>query len=133
MQIKSFVLKNTSNITPNMFLKSVQNGAKSGPGAVPETPPKKSSKNLPKSTKRFQKSTKRLPKMTPRRTMKSYKTVWVAFFPHQKTMIIWKMCFIVFWLPPRGPRPLESSQNAIMECKNKGPTFSGETMFFYKN
>ena len=50
--------------------KSIQNEPKSGPGAVPETPPKKCSKQLPKVN---QKGSKKNDTSTPKETTKAPK------------------------------------------------------------
>ena len=119
-------IKNTSNITPNMFIKSVQNDSKMEPKAVPERSPRHFQRKAPttfqKSNKRLQKSAKRLPKMTPKRSLKSKKTVWETFFPHQKSDDNMEAVFSRFLAPAGGPRPSKSSQNAVRVCKNEGPT-----------
>ena len=76
--------------------KSIQNEAKSGPGAVPETLPKKSSKKLPKVNQKAPKVDQKAPQNDAKNFFKIIKTVWVPFFPHQKKNRIWKLFFRVF-------------------------------------
>ena len=51
----------------------------------------------------------------------------------KKTMIIWKLFFLVFWHPQEVPDLAKSSQNVVMVCKNEGTTFSRKTAFSYNN
>ena len=99
-----------------------QKGSQNDPG---DPPPKKIQKDTLKCSKG-------LPKMTPKRSPKSQKTVWVAFFSHRKNYHFWEAVFSCFLSPPGGPRPSKSSQNAIKVCKNKDLPFSSEATFFTK-
>ena len=122
-----------SNITSQMFMKSVHNDSKMGPKVVPERSTRHFQRNAAntfrKLFKRLQKSTKPLPEMI----LKSQKTVWVALFLHQKNDVNLEIVFSRFFAPSGGPRPLSSSQNAIIVCKNEGPSFSREAALFYNN
>ena len=122
-----------TNHVHKIGVKSIQDEAKSGPWAVPETLPKKSHKSLQKSSKRLQKSTKRLPKMTPKTCLKSKKTVWVPLFPHQKDDDNLEAAFSRFLAPAVGPDLAKSSQNAVRVCKNEGPTFSPKIRIISRN
>ena len=54
----TFFAKQTSNITPNMFIKSVQNDPKMEPKAVPERSPRHFQRKAAKFTKVYQKAPK---------------------------------------------------------------------------
>ena len=125
----TFFSKNTSILKCKIIKKWSQKQSWSGPR---DTSKEKQQQSTKKSTKKFQKSTERLCKMTPKRILKSHKAVWVAFFPHQKNENL-EAVFSSLLAPPGGPRPSKSSQNAIMVCKNEGPTFSRKAVLFYKN
>ena len=137
MQVKTFFSKNTSNITPNMFIKSVQNDPKMESKVVLERSPRhfqrKAAITFQKSTKRLQKSTKRLPKRTLKRSSNLTKTVRETFFPHQKNDDNMEAVFSRFLPPAGGPRPSTSSQNVTRVCKNEGPTISRKAALSYKN
>ena len=110
-----------------------QSGAKSGPGAVPETLPKKSTNNLPKVDQKAPKVNQKAPRDDSIFFKKSTKTVRETFFPHQKNDDNMEAVFSRFLAPAGGPRPSKSSQNVIRVCKNEGPTISRKTALSDKN
>ena len=123
-----------------MFPQSVQTDPKMEPKAVPERSPShfqrkavKNSKNRQKSIKSFKKVTKGLPEIIQKELSNHKKRSGLLFFPHQKNDDNSEAVFSCFCLPPGGPRASKSSQNAIMVCKNEGPTFSRKATLFYKN
>ena len=64
--------------------KSIQNEAKSGPGAVPETLPKKSSKKLPKVNQKAPKVDQKAPPNDPQNVFKMIKNGLGAFVSTSK-------------------------------------------------
>ena len=74
MQVKTFFSKSTSNITPThvhkIGAKLSQHGAKSGPGAVPETLPKKSTNNFLKVDQKAPKVDQKAPQNDPKKKCK---------------------------------------------------------------
>ena len=62
-----------TNPVHNIGAKSIQNEAKSGPGAVPETLPKKSSKKLSKVNQKASKVDQKAPQNDPRNVFKMIK------------------------------------------------------------
>ena len=57
----------------------------------------------------------------------------MPLFPHQKNDDNLEAVFSRFLAPAVGPDLAKSSQNTVRVCKNRGPPFSPETVFFYKN
>ena len=125
----TFFIKSTSRITPKLLPKSFQNTSKMEPKRVPKRSRKPSPKKVQKDTL---KCSKRHPKMTLKRSPKSQKTVWVAFFSHRKNYDLLESVFSSFLRPPGSPRPSKPNQNTVKVCKNRDPPFSPETRFFTK-
>ena len=128
-QVKpAFFSKNTSNMTPNMFPKSVQTDSKMEPNAVPERSPRhlrrKTAKNIKHQSKGF-KVNQKAPQDEAKKDTKIIQNILGGLFFHIKNDDIY-FCFFALG----GTRPVKSSQNAIMVCKNEGRTFSRKTAFF---
>ena len=116
MQVKALLfskkhLQHDTKHVHEIGAKGSQNGAKSGPGAVPETLPKKSSKKLPtvnqKASKVDQKAPtvdQQVPRNDSEKKFKIKKNGSSGLFFHiKKTMIMWKLFFLVFWPPSEVP------------------------------
>ena len=73
-----------TNHVDKIGAKSIQNGAKSGPGAVPETLPKKSSKKLPKVDQQAPKVDQKAPPNDPQNVLKMIKIGLGAFVSTSK-------------------------------------------------
>ena len=73
-----------TNHVHNIGAKSIQNEAKSGPGAVPETLPKKSSKKLPKVNQKAPKVDQKAPQNDPKNVFKMIKNGLGAFVSTSK-------------------------------------------------
>ena len=113
-----------------MLAKTVKNTSKMEPKRVPKrsrTPSRKY------AAPTWPKSRKRAPKMTSKWSLKSEKTVLGALFFSSKKGQFSEAVFSLFLLSPGGPGPWKSSQNAVMVCKNEGPTFSPKTSILSGN
>ena len=75
---------NYTNHVHKIGAKSIQNEAKSGPGAVPETLPKKSSKKLPKVNQKAPKVDQKAPQNDPKNVFKLIKNGLGAFVSTSK-------------------------------------------------
>ena len=105
----TFFAQHTSNITPKMFMKSVQNDPKMEPKAVPERSPRHFQRKAAKLFKSRPRGSKSRPKGSPKWHQKGHwnykKRFGWSLFHIKKTMILWKLFFLVFCPPREVPDP----------------------------
>ena len=102
----TFFTKNTSNVTPNMFIKSVQNDPEMESRSGPRDTSKEKQQNFPKVYQKAQKVDQKAPQNDPKKDLKIIKNGLGGLLFHiKKTMIIWKLFFLVFCPPREVPDP----------------------------